>query len=261
MGIIYAIILGIIQGVTEFLPISSSGHLLLFEHVFGISDGNLFFNILLHIASLLAVLIVMRKEVLELIKHPFSFKSLTLLCACIITIIVVLFLGKSTDKFTTIGYLGFGFLISSILIFTTYLVEKKRKLILKQNIGFLDSLLIGFVQGLATLPGISRSGSTICTSILLGNDRKESADFSFLCSIPIIIGAMVFEFINGDVIEFKNISAISCIIGFITSFIVAFFSIKLMYKVVKRGKWLGFSIYLLILSIFVLLNQYVFMII
>jgi len=163
-------------------------------------------------------------------------------------------------KFTTIGYLGFGFLISSVLIFLTYIYRhRKNSVRLKNNIGYIDALIIGLVQGFATLPGISRSGSTICTSILLGNDRKESANFSFLSSIPIIIGAMIFEIVNGDIDTVNNISAISCIFGFIASFIVAFFSIKLMYKVVNNGNWLWFSVYLFVLAVFVLLNQYVFM--
>jgi len=260
MGILYAILLGLIQGLTEFLPISSSGHLLLFEHIFGINEGNLFFNILLHMASLLAVIIVMRKELWEIIKNPFNQKTWTLLVSCVITVVVVLFLNGNTDKFTTIGYLGFGFLISSMLIFITQHIGKKTNYLTeKQKIGYLDAMIIGVVQGFATLPGISRSGSTICTSLLLGNNRKESANFSFLSSIPIILGAMVFEIIKGDVGEISNISAISCIVGFITSFIVAYFSIKLMYRVIEKGNWLWFGIYLFILALFVILNQYVFM--
>lgn len=261
MGIIYAIILGILQGLTEFLPISSSGHLLLAEHIFGITEGNLFFNILLHMASLLAVVIIMRKEIWEMIKHPFSTKSLSLILSCFVTVIVVLFLSKNMDSFTTIGYLGYGFLISSVLLFVTHIIGNKRKnTLLKKQIGYIDGAIIGLVQGFATLPGISRSGSTICTSLLLGNDRKESASFSFLSSIPIIIGAMLFELLKGDISSVSNISATSCILGFLASFIVAYISIKIMYKVVEKSNWLWFSIYLFVLAIFVLLNQYVFMI-
>ena len=260
MGILYAIILGVIQGLTEFLPISSSGHLLLVEHIFGITEGNLFFNILLHLASLLAVVIIMRKEIWAIIKNPFSMKSISIVLSCIITMLVVLFLSKNMDKFTTIGSLGFGFLISSILILLTYVISKKHKrMILKNKIGYIDACIIGIVQGFATLPGISRSGSTICTSLLLGNERRESANFSFLSSIPIILGAMLFEILKGEATIVSNISATSCILGFLASFIVAYFSIKLMYKVVEKSNWLWFGIYLFILSIFVLLNQYVFM--
>jgi len=259
MGVLYALILGIVQGLTEFLPISSSGHLLLIEHIFGITEGNLFFNILLHIASLLAVVIIMRKEIVNLLKRPFSKKVGTLLLSCVITVVVVLFL-SCVDKFTTISYLGFGFLISAILLLVTHIMaNKQKKLSLKSEIGYLDAAIIGVIQGIATLPGISRSGSTICTSLLLGNSRKSSANFSFLISIPIIIGAMVFELIKGDFNATINISAISCIIGFVASFVVALLSIKLMLKVIEKGKWLWFSIYLFILSMIVLLNQYIFM--
>lgn len=261
MTILQAIILGIVQGLTEFLPISSSGHLLLVEHVFGISEGNLFFNILLHIASLLAVIIVMRKEIWELIKRPFSKQTLSVIYCSIITVIVVLLLSFSMDKFTSIGYLGFGFLISAVLILFTYILGKRKNThgSLKRDIGYIDSIIIGLVQGFATLPGISRSGSTICTALLLGNDRTKSANFSFIISIPIIIGAMLFEILKGGSESVIQVPAISSIIGFFVSFVVAVFSIKLMNKVVHKGSWLGFSIYLFILSLVVLLNQYVFM--
>ena len=127
MSILYALILGIVQGLTEFLPISRSGHLLLIEHIFGITEGNLFFNILLHIASLLAVVIVMRKEILELLKKPFSKKVGNLFWSCFITVLVVLFLSNSMDKFTTVGYLGFGFLISAGLLLITHLTNNKQR--------------------------------------------------------------------------------------------------------------------------------------
>jgi len=127
MNILESIILGIIQGLTEFLPISSSGHLLLMEHIFGINEGNLFFNILLHVASLLAVIIVLRKEIIEIVKNPFSKNVGTIIVSCIVTVIVVLFLSVSTDKFTSIGYLGVGFFISAILILITHIQSNSKK--------------------------------------------------------------------------------------------------------------------------------------
>ena len=260
MSIIYAIILGIVQGITEFLPISSSGHLLLLEYLFGIEEGNLFFNVLLHLASLLAVIIVMRKEILELIKKPFSRKTYTLILACLCSVLVVIFLSGNMDKFTAIGYLGFGFLFSSILLFLTFLMGKKKNIPINKNqISYVDSIIIGITQGLATLPGVSRSGSTICSSLLLGNSREESVNFSFLLSIPIIVGALFFELLKGDFNQISNISAVSCIVGFVSSFIVALFGLKLMKKVLKNKSWLWFSIYLFVLAVFVLMNQYVFM--
>ena len=261
MSLIYAIVLGFIQGITEFLPISSSGHLLLFEHIFGINEGNLFFNILLHLASLLAVVIVMRRELFELIKKPFSKQTLSVVVCSVVTVLIVLLLSFTMDKFTSLGYLGFGFFASAILIFVTHVASKRseKSVITKQDISYADAIIIGITQGLATLPGISRSGTTICTALLLGNSKESSANFSFVISIPIIIGAMIFDIIKegGDIV--CNISAVSCIAGFVVSFFMALLSIKLMYKIIKNKSWIGFSIYLFVLSIFVLLNQYVFM--
>ena len=122
----------------------------------------------------------------------------------------------------------------------------------------MDSLVIGIVQGIAVLPGISRSGSTICASLLQGVEREESAKFSFILSIPIIIGAMLFETIDVVRYGFGDVNAISCILGFFASFLTALISVKFMMEIVKKGKWLWFSLYLFLLSIFVLLNNFVF---
>jgi len=260
MSLIHAIILGIVQGLTEFLPISSSGHLILLEHIFGVEEGNLFFNILLHLASLLAVIIVMREEIVELLKRPFSKFVWTMITCCLISVGVVLFLNIFTNEFASIGYLGFGFFASAILILFTHIKSKRsQNKLLKTEIGYVDAIIIGVAQGLATLPGISRSGTTISTALLLGNERESSARFSFLISIPIIIGAMVFDIVKEGAVIATNISAINCIAGFIASFLMAIVSIKWMYSIIKNKSWLGFSIYLFALSIIVLLNQYVFM--
>ena len=261
MSLLYAIILGVVQGLTEFLPISSSGHLLLVEYFFGIEEGNLFFNILLHLASLLAVIVVMRKELWEMIRRPFSKQTLTIVSCCYVTILVVLILSFTMDKFTSIGYLGFGFFASALLILWTHFKSRynEKHDIIKKEISFTDSVIIGITQGIATLPGVSRSGTTISTALILGNEKEKSANFSFLISIPIILGALIFDIIKEGGKSFASISAINCIAGFIASFIMALLSIKWMYNIIKKRSWLGFSIYLFILSVFVLLNQYVFM--
>ncbi len=259
MTLIEAIILGIVQGLTEFLPISSSGHLLLVEYLFGIQEGNLFFNILLHIASLLAVVIVMRKELMKMIKNPFSKQSKSIVLCCFVTIVIVLLLNFTIDKFTSVAYLGFGFFISAIVILITHVRSKKTYQKNKAyGIDYKDSIIIGIAQGFATLPGISRSGSTITTAILIGNNKEESANFSFLISIPIIVGALIFDILKEWTETIANVSAINCIVGFVVSFFMALVSIKWMYNIIKKRSWLGFSIYLFILSIIVILNQFVF---
>ena len=257
MTILQAIILGIIQGLTEFLPISSSGHLLLFEGIFGIQNNSMFFNVLLHFASLLAVVIIFWKDIVDLFKHPFSERVKTFIIATIPTIIIALIIEKNFEDFIFTQFLGFCFLISAIVIFITFLLRKKTKnqvFSVNRKQGF----IIGIVQGIAVLPGISRSGSTICAALLQGVEREESAKFSFLLSIPVILGAMLFETVDGIKSGFGNINALACILGFIFSFLVALFTIKFMMKIVKNGNWVWFSLYLFLLSIFVILNNYVF---
>ena len=261
MSLLHAIILGIVQGITEFLPISSSGHLLLVEYLFGIEEGNLFFNILLHLASLLAVVIVMRNELGKLLKKPFSKQTLTIVVCCVVTVIMVLFLSFTTDKFTSIGYLGFGFFASAVLILITHFKAKfnDKKVLLKRDIGYADAVIICITQGLATLTGVSMSGTTISTALLLNNSKESSANFSFLISIPIIIGAMIFDIVKEGGESIANVSAANCIVGFVASFVMALLSIKWMYSIIKKRSWIGFSIYLFVLSAVVLLNQYVLM--
>lgn len=257
MKVIYAILLGLIQGLTEFLPISSSGHLMLFEHIFGINSGTLFFNVLLHFASLIAVLIIFWKDVINILKNPFGKDMRAIIIATILTVIIALFVKKVFNEYALMAFVGFGFLISSLIMLITSVLQNK----VNKNISIVDNknaLLIGFIQGLAVFPGVSRSGSTICASLMCGIDREKSAKFSFLISVPVILGGMFFEIAEGVKYGFGPIKALPCIMGFIASFAVAILTIKLMMKIVKKGKWWYFSLYLFVLSIVVLLNQYVF---
>jgi len=256
MSVIKALILGILQGLTEFLPISSSGHLLLFENLLGIKNGDMFFNVLLHLASLLAVVIFFWKDVVELIKKPFSDKMKILFISTIPTIVIAIIIKYSFNDYELNAFLGFGFLISAILLLITYCLNRKENFI-NIEVNKKKGFIIGLVQGIAVLPGISRSGSTICAGLLQGVKREECAKFSFLLSIPVILGATILETYEGIKIGFYNINVLSCIIGFLASFVVALFSIKLMLNVVKKGNWIWFSIYLFVLSIFTILNEFV----
>lgn len=257
MSVLEAFILGVLQGLTEFLPISSSGHLMLAEGIFGLKGSNIFFNLILHFATLLAVLMVFWKDVVELIKHPLGEKMRKIVVATIPTVIFALLVKFFIDEFAMVQFLGFGFLISAVVILITSILQKKSNLLYKRGLGYKESFIIGLVQGLAVLPGISRSGSTICASVIQGVDREESAKFSFLISIPIILGGVLFEVFDGIRNGFGNVEALPSVVGFIIAFVVALFTIRLMMKIVKKGNWIYFSIYLFLLSIFVLLNQYV----
>lgn len=255
MSIIQAFILGILQGLTEFLPVSSSGHLTLFENIFGLESGGLFFNVILHFATLIAVVIIFWKDVVGIIKNPFGKESVNIIIASIPTFISALLVRIFIDEYLLSVFIGYGFLITSVILLLTILTTKKEKLLI--NINKKQAFTIGVVQGLAVFPGISRSGSTICAGLMLGVKREECAKFSFLISLPVILGGTIFETIEGVKNGFGEVNAITCIIGFISAFIVALFTIKLMMRVVKNGNLWGFSIYMFLLSIFILLNQYV----
>lgn len=257
MNLLYALILGILQGLTEFLPISSSGHLMLVEGLFGLDGGNLFFNVLLHFATLIAVLIVFWKDVVDIIKHPFGKKMQAIVVATIPTVILALVVRFCFDEFALVAFLGYGFLISSIVITITTILQNKKRQLGSIEINNKQAFLIGLVQGFAVLPGVSRSGSTICAGLVQGIDREESAKFSFLISIPVILGGLVFELIDGFSSGFGQVDALSSIVGFISAFVVALFTIKFMMKIVKKGSWWYFAVYLFLLAVFVLLNQYV----
>ncbi|HAJ77870.1 MAG TPA: undecaprenyl-diphosphatase [Clostridiales bacterium] len=254
MTIFVAIVLGIIQGLTEFLPVSSSGHLVLFQKIFGINVDCLFFDIVVHLGTLLAVIIIYRKSVLEIIKHPFCDKSQKLVFATLPTIIIAL-LFKDFFKSSFDGSLLYvGFLVTAIIMFIAdYSCKHNYQY---KSLTYSNAIVMGVFQGMAILPGISRSGSTISSAMVQGVRRNESAEFSFLMSIPAILGSLVFELFEIGSATL-NVSAIALIFGFVFSAISGYFAIKFMIKIIKKAKFAWFGLYLLLLSVFLILNQYV----
>ena len=254
-------LLCVVQGLTEFLPVSSSGHLLFFEQVFNI-DGNLMFlNLFLHIATLVAVVTVYRKVILNLLKKPLQPLTYKLIISTVITIFVaVVYKLLDFEKFNFSIY-GFCFLITATLLLITHFFQKKSVCcVSSKEISTKHAVLVGFVQGIAVMPGISRSGSTISTLLLCGNDEKKAAEFSFLMSIPIIVGGFVLELFevlsNPQTTNlFASINMIEYLFAFVLTFIVAFIALKLTIKILKNNKFIYFSIYLYIVgSIVVLMN-------
>lgn len=249
MNYLYAIIFGVLQGLTEFLPVSSSGHLYLFNRIIGANNDFVFFAVLLHLATLLAVVIVFRKKILYLIKNPFSSYAVKLYVATIPTILIVLLLMPLMDRFG--GYtIIICFLITAVLLFITDILSRRK--VVEKQMTYKHAIIMGIAQGLAVFPGISRSGATISTGLLLGQSKKETAEFSFLMSIPIIIASMVYElfsaYINGKTLIVTG-EILPTIIAFICAFIVGIFSIKIMMKIVEKSKYFWFSIYLVFLCI------------
>lgn len=254
------ILLCLVQGLTEFLPISSSGHLLLLEQIFKINGNLLLLNLFLHLATLVAVLIVYRKIVWQILKKPFQPLTYKLILSTTITLFFAIAYDFFNIDSVVTNFYGFCFLATSILLFVTHIFKKRSSIVTSSNeIGTKSAILVGFVQGLAVLPGISRSGSTIGSLLLAGNTQEKSAEYSFLLSIPIIIGGFVVEIIKLDnwTQSFSTISPLFAIFAFVFTFIVSFSSLKLTLKLLKGNKFIFFSIYLLFISLFVIIFNFI----
>lgn len=263
MAFLIIILLGIVQGLTEFLPVSSSGHLVLFYNIFGVENNTLLLSIVLHVATLLAVCTYYFKDLIKLIKKPFCKTNINILIACVPTIILVVIFKKYIENLFQGNYLFIFFIITAVVLFLSDIFSKKNEAIENaQNQNFedfditnmkiskLQALIIGCVQGIACVPGISRSGSTIATGIFCKVNREESTNFSFLISIPVIIGSMLVEIY--DYIKEPTplgFSVLQIAIGFVIAFIVGYLCIKFMLNFVKKQKLTYFSIYLIVLSI------------
>jgi len=251
MTIIDSIILGILQGLTEFLPVSSSGHLVLVEKLLGHKDVPLLYDILLHVASLLAVFIFFRKKLFNLAKECASFKFnkshkyvLMILAATIVTT-AMLFVTKPMMKSIKEEpvYLTVAFAFTAILLLIAQSFFKKA--VPDKEITLKDALVIGFFQGIAVLPGVSRSGSTITGALFRKIPAAEAVEFSFMLAIPAILGALLLELVKGG---FAMIDPVSSFVGFVTSFVASLAALKLLVFMMKKTILYPFAIYLFILS-------------
>ena len=266
MSVLEAIILGIVQGLTEFLPVSSSGHLVLLQKIFGINEPGLFFDTMLHAGTLIAVFVVLWKDIWEILKKPIQKLTLFLIIATIPAVIAALTFGDAIeDIFKSAKYLGFCFLITTVLLVTAEFLSKRgakntqQKAAVKENkMNFLHALFIGVMQAIAIPPGISRSGATISGALFCKIDRDLAARFSFLLSIPAILGAVVLQ--SKDLIKSgsaEETNMIAIIAGTIAAAITGFFAVKLMLKIIREKSLYGFAIYTGILGVLVLTDQFV----
>ena len=250
MSIIKAIILGLIQGLTEFLPISSSGHLMLTEQLMELSN-DLIFSLVLHLATLLAVILFYWKDIIYIIKNPMCKLSKCLIVAFIPTIILAIIIRKFLSDYIIINYIGYLFLLTAFILLIPLIVKKK----LNYGLSYKSGLIIGFVQGIACLPGISRSGSTIIAGQMSGLTKEESVKFSFLLSIPIIIGGIIFETVFNTKVVISTIIGLPMIVGFVVAFITGLLSIKIVQRLALQNKFYWFSIYLGLLGLFCVVNS------
>lgn len=246
MGFWALVVLGIVQGVCEFLPISSSGHLVLFSKLFGVNES-LLVSIILHVATLLAVVLTFRRELWEMIKHPLSQEVVSLaiatICTCGVAIVLMPFLKGSFEG----EVLPITFALSGLILFLTEMFTKNKS---GRKISYKNALIIGLSQGAALLPGLSRSGTTIAAGIISGADKKECAKFSFLLSIPTILGSLaleIYEISRGGVAADVNILGMSA--GCLIAFVIGLVSIKTMLKLTEKTNFKWFALYLAIMAI------------
>ena len=225
-----AVLIGLAQGLTEFLPVSSSGHLILLEKSTGTSPS-VFFNLALHLATLAAVLIVMRKEVWALIRHPISSDLKYLALASAPTAAIALAISHFCPTVLLGGMLGFGFLLTSAILFIGERFAPRDPF---APIGGKNAVLTGLAQGIAVLPGVSRSGATISALRLSGVEREKAATFSFLLSLPVIAGGFLLEGVeSGFSVEGASLPEVLLAAG--TAFLSGVFALRFMLKKIKKG--------------------------
>lgn len=257
MTILQAIILGIVQGLCEFLPVSSSGHLVLFERIFGITEGTIFFNVMMHIGTLIAVCFNFRHTLAKMIRNPLNKYPVYVVIATIPTVIIALLFGDVFDTLFGGNFLGFAFIITAIVLYTSNRISQQQKTL--RDITPLEAVVMGTAQGIAIIPGVSRSGSTIAAGLFIGMEREFAAEFSFMMSIPAILGSLVLEIIKmmkGELL-LETIAWTPTIVGAVIAAISGLFAIRVMLRVIKKGQLKYFAIYVLILGLLVILDQYV----
>ena len=257
MDWLQALILGIIQGLTEYLPVSSSGHLAIGSYLFGLQDSdNLMFTVLVHVATILSTFVILWSEIDWILKGLFKFKMndetkyfINILISMIPVGIVGVFFKDYVEEVFGSGLLivGIMLLVTAALLTFSYYAKPR----IKQNISWKDALIIGVAQACAVMPGLSRSGSTIATGLLLGNKKESLAQFSFLMVIPPILGEAlldVMKMMKGEDV-FGSISALPLMVGFLAAFISGCIACKWMISIVKRGKLIYFGIYCAIVGV------------
>ena len=254
MSIIEAIILGVIQGLTEFLPVSSSGHLEIGHALFGVEGGsNLMFDIIVHGATVLSTLIVFRKDIIDLLSGVLRFKwneQTQYICKLIVSAIPVAVIGFLFEEqiealFSgNVVFIGSMLLVTAALLSIAYFAKQGTR-----KIGFFDAVVIGVAQVLAIVPGISRSGSTIATGMIIGNNKSELARFSFLMVMIPILGANFIKIASGDIVTQSNIDTLPLIAGFIAAFLSGLIACTLMINMVRKGNIIYFAVYCAIIGV------------
>ena len=242
-----ALILGIVQGLAEFLPISSSGHLKLTEQIMGLSEMPRFFDVCLHVGTLAAVFIVFRKDLLSILRHPKQKLTYMILAATVPTVIIAVFLELILDDTMLSSLLGYGFMLTGLLLYTMEVLPRER---CRKKI-----------TDMSVKDAVSRSGSTIDGGIFLGMDRKTLARFSFLMSIPAILGAFCWDILklvlNRDEVQSVTITWFPVVLGTLIAFAVGYLSIRFMLRLIENKSFKPFAFYTFLLGFLVCLDMFV----
>ena len=264
MSIIQCAYLGLIQGLGEFLPVSSSGHLLLSRILFGIqtdSPSMKMLDILMHVGTLLPVLIIFRKEWIDMILHPVRNKTLFLLLVASLPTLAVYYAAKKIIPggfavFDSGWFLGTSFLITALFLLVCDRISLRRDSRSSGKVGVLQAIVMGLFQGIGMIPGISRSGSTILGGVSTGLNKSTAARFSFMMSAPAILGSLLME--GKDALELgyiREIEPVPTLIGILVAAVVGYLSIRFMLRIISRAPLSWFALYLALIGIGFLLLQ------
>lgn len=261
MNWIEAVVLGVVQGLTEFLPVSSSGHLVLFQHLFGMVEPELLFDISVHVGTLMAVLVVFYRDILQMLgalvrlpglvraaggwgalfsSHPEIRLAAMIVVGCLPTALLGIFFAKIAEQlFGTVWLVGLALLVTGTFLWFTQRQKATGRPIKEMQLK--DALVIGLVQGLAIVPGISRSGATISAALYLGVDRDLAGRFSFLLAIPAILGALVLG-LDSEAFH-TDLSLGTIVLGSLTAAIVGYLALVVLLKIVRKGQLHRFAPY------------------
>ena len=263
MTIIESVILGAVQGLTEFLPVSSSGHLQIAKAILGVEiEENLVFDVTLHAATVLSTIFILWPEVKRLILGLFSRKFneeqayILKLILSMVPIGIVGFafkdqLNAMLESPYILTYVGGALLLTAALLSFAYYAKPRQK----ETISYRDAFIIGLSQAVAAMPGLSRSGTTIATGLLLGNKKESMAQFSFLMVLAPIMGEMLLNLVKGEVV-FSSIGFVPMMAGFLSAFVVGCLACKFMINIVKRGKLIWFAVYCALAGVVAIISNF-----
>ncbi|NLO36036.1 MAG: undecaprenyl-diphosphate phosphatase [Clostridiaceae bacterium] len=258
MNLWQAILYGLVQGITEFLPVSSSGHLTLLGQIFKSDESAMLsFTTLLHVGTLIAVFVVMRKEILAILKDLLGLSMRLIVLATVPAVLAAVLLGGLIERLFGGGFLGYAFLLTGIVLAATWLSKRARSG-QDKPVGYREALVAGVAQAVAIAPGVSRSGMTLAALLFSGVDREKAIRFSFLMSIPAILGGFLFDVIDmlqGEGAALAAFGAGNILAGVLAAALAGYLAMEFMLRRLTRRGFLVCAVYVAVLGILVPIDQ------